>query len=157
MSAETLMRVRRRDTTEREERRRAHVLCVRVEHSEASKSRVLCTLLTPSVCLFAPSSSLSPHPLLSVGSEIGTFSKTVGALTDILTSQSEKIETEKLRAIGQRTRKEAETETRKRRQQDLQFLIAQKQSELQRLHDQFESLQKVEQEQKLITEKLSKN
>jgi intraflagellar transport protein 20 len=95
-------------------------------------------------------------PLFPLSAEIGTFSKTVGALTEILNSQSEKIETEKLRAIGQRTRKDAETETRKRRQQELQFLIAQKQSELQRLHDQFESLQKVEQEQKLLTEKLTK-
>jgi len=89
--------------------------------------------------------------------KIGSFSKTVGALTEILTSQSEKIETEKLRAIGQRNRKDTEAETRKRRQQELQFLISQKQSELQRLHEQYESLVKVEQEQKILIEKLSKN
>jgi intraflagellar transport protein 20 len=89
--------------------------------------------------------------------EITVFSKTVGALTDILTSQSDKIEVEKLRAIGQRNRKDTETETRKRRQQELQFTISQKQSELQRLHDQYESLLKVEQEQKVLTEKLNKN
>lgn len=62
-----------------------------------------------------------------------------------------------LQAIGQRNRKDTETETRKRRQQELQFLISQKQSELQRLHDQYDSLIKVEQEQKILTEKLSKN
>lgn len=84
------------------------------------------------------------------------FSKTVGALTEILNTQSDKIETEKLRAIGQRNRKETESETRKRKQQELQFLIQQKQSELQRLHDQYESLLKIEQEQKVLTEKLSK-
>ena len=60
-------------------------------------------------------------------------------------------------AIGQRNRKETETETRKRRQQELQFLIVQKQSELQRLHDQYDSLLKIEQEQKVLTEKLNKN
>ena len=84
------------------------------------------------------------------------FSKTVGALTEILNTQSDKIEIEKLRAIGQRNRKETEAETRKRKQQELQFLIQQKQSELQRLHDQYESLLKIEQEQKVLTEKLSK-
>jgi intraflagellar transport protein 20 len=93
----------------------------------------------------------------AAGSEIGTFSKTVGALTEILNTQSEKIEVEKLRAIGQRNRKDTETETRKRRQQELLFLIQQKQSELQRLHDQLDSLTKVEQEQKILIEKLNKN
>ena len=140
------------------------------------------------------------------------FSKTVGALTEILNTQSDKIEVEKLRvreemsarssirmmrlkagfsargivlrcrcgrcslsrcsscwhsvrrsvclilqAIGQRNRKDTESETRKRRQQELQFLIAQKQSELQRLHDQHDSLLKVEQEQKVLMEKLNKH
>jgi intraflagellar transport protein 20 len=93
---------------------------------------------------------------LCCAAEIGAFSKTVGALTEILHTQSEKIEVEKLRAIGQRNRKETETETRKRRQQEMHFLLAQKQSELQRLHDQYESLLKIEQEQKLLMEKLSK-
>lgn len=88
--------------------------------------------------------------------EIQVFSKTVGALTEILNTQSDKIEIEKLRAIGQRNRKETEAETRKRKQQELQFLIQQKQSELQRLHDQYDSLLKIEQEQKVLTEKLSK-
>lgn len=62
-----------------------------------------------------------------------------------------------LQAIGQRNRKDTESETRKRRQQELQFLIAQKQSELQRLHDQHDSLLKVEQEQKVLMEKLNKH
>jgi len=88
--------------------------------------------------------------------KIGAFSKTVGALTEILSTQSEKIEMEKLRAIGQRNRKDTEAETRKRRQQEMHVLLAQKQGELQRLHDQYESLVKVEQEQKLLMEKLSK-
>jgi len=88
--------------------------------------------------------------------KIHTFSKTVTGLTEILNAQSEKIEVEKLRAIGQRTRKDAENETRKRRQGELAFAIAQKQAELQRLQEQYETLVKIEMEQKVLIEKLNK-
>lgn len=64
--------------------------------------------------------------------KVGSFSKTTQALVDVLKTQADKIEREKLMAIGQRNRVETERESRKRRQQELQYLIAQRQTELQR-------------------------
>src|SRR5438309_598105 len=61
-----------------------------------------------SVCTFfnSPLLLLCLYPFsLLCSLEIGVFSKTVLSLTDLLTSQSDKIELEKLRAIGQRNRK----------------------------------------------------
>jgi len=88
--------------------------------------------------------------------KISTFTKTTQSLVDVLKAQSEKIEREKLLAIGQWNRIQSETELRKRRQQELQYLIAQKQAELQRLSDHHQSLVKVEAEQKAQIEKLAK-
>ena len=78
-------------------------------------------------------------------------------MVSILNGQSDRIEHEKLKAIGARNRLESELETRKRKTAELQFLLSQKQNELQRLADQYESLVKVEQEQRAIIEKLNKN
>eukprot|EP00823_Brevimastigomonas_motovehiculus_P000746 TRINITY_DN1095_c0_g1_i1.p1 TRINITY_DN1095_c0_g1~~TRINITY_DN1095_c0_g1_i1.p1 ORF type:complete len:136 (-),score=25.88 TRINITY_DN1095_c0_g1_i1:424-831(-) len=89
--------------------------------------------------------------------KIESFNKIVNSLLDVLTSQSQKIERQKLMAIGQRNRITVETDTRKRKQQELQYMISQKQAELQRLTDYLDSLTKVEQEQKTVIEKLSKN
>ena len=46
---------------------------------------------------------------------------------------------------------------RKRRQQELQFLIAQKQLEIQRAQDHFDSLTHIDKEQKAIIERLSQH
>lgn len=84
--------------------------------------------------------------------KVGSFGKTTQALVDVLKTQADKIERElmvscrsllrahccrlftvaRFQAIGQRNRVETERESRKRRQQELQYLIAQRQTELQR-------------------------
>jgi len=89
--------------------------------------------------------------------KLESFTRSVSSLVTILTSHADRIEQEKLKAIGARNRVESELETRQRKSIELQFLLAQKQAELQRLHDQYEALVKVEQEQKAIIEKLNKN
>eukprot|EP00743_Colponemidia_sp_Colp-15_P005244 GILK01005643.1.p1 GENE.GILK01005643.1~~GILK01005643.1.p1 ORF type:complete len:150 (+),score=37.11 GILK01005643.1:55-450(+) len=100
----------------------------------------------------------------SMGSEcsafidkIGIFNDTVRTLVTILDTQAQKIETEKLRAIGQRNRVDGEAENRKKKQQELQALINEKKAELERFSLHHESLMKVEAEQKALIEKLTNN
>ena len=59
-------------------------------------------------------------------------------------------------AIGQRNLLESEAENRKRKQHELQYLIAQKQLEIQRCQEYYDSLVRVEQEQKATTDKLAR-
>mmetsp|Transcript_18134 Transcript_18134/g.25496 ORF Transcript_18134/g.25496 Transcript_18134/m.25496 type:complete len:131 (+) Transcript_18134:24-416(+) len=87
--------------------------------------------------------------------KIQVFTSTVNSLVEVLTTQSAKIEKEKMLAIGQRNKIESETETRKRKQQELMYAIAQKKQELQRSKDHFQSLEKIEMEQKVMIEKLT--
>ncbi len=64
--------------------------------------------------------------------EISTFEKTVESLVDILSAQAEKIERQKLMAIGLRNKVESEAENRKRKQQEILADINQKKIELDR-------------------------
>jgi hypothetical protein len=89
--------------------------------------------------------------------EIDEFAKNAEALVDLLAAQAAKIEQQKLLAIGQRTRATNEAEARKSsRQKELQGLIDQKQLELDRLRSEFEGLQKIEQEQRALIDRLVK-
>jgi intraflagellar transport protein 20 len=88
--------------------------------------------------------------------KISTFSQTVEELVQLLQAEGEKIEQEKLKAIGQRNRLESETEGRKKKQSELQHEIKQKQQGIHRLNEYLESLTKLEMEQKAIMEKLNK-
>ena len=59
-------------------------------------------------------------------------------------------------AIGARNVLESEAENRKRKQHELQYLIAQKQLEIQRCQEYHASLAKVEHEQKTTLERLAR-
>merc|ERR1712032_1183792 len=89
--------------------------------------------------------------------KIQQFGGTVQTLVEILDGEAEKIEHEKLRAIGQRNRAEMEAEARRSKSQQMQSLIAEKTSEWQRLDFQLNSLERAEREQKALIEKLSNN
>lgn len=75
----------------------------------------------------------------------------------VVQAQGQKIENEKLRAIGMRNKVEGEKEVRKRRQRELQQAIKEKQTELDRYIAEYNSLVKLEQEQKQLIDKLSYN
>mmetsp|Transcript_123310 Transcript_123310/g.307996 ORF Transcript_123310/g.307996 Transcript_123310/m.307996 type:complete len:131 (+) Transcript_123310:115-507(+) len=89
--------------------------------------------------------------------KIHAFGATVQTLVEVLDSESQKIEYEKLRAIGQRNRAEMEAESRRRKQQNMQAIIQEKTQELERLTFQLNSLERAEREQKGLIEKLSNN
>lgn len=76
---------------------------------------------------------------------------------EILESQSKKIEKEKLKALGKRNQLYEEVESREKKEQEFKVLIREKKEELERLRFQFNSLQKIENEQKIAIEKLSNN
>ena len=72
-------------------------------------------------------------------------------------NQSKKIEKEKLKALGKRNQLYEEIESREKKEQETKVLIREKKEELERLRFQFNSLQKIENEQKMAIEKLSNN
>lgn len=90
-------------------------------------------------------------------SKIGEFSETVQGVVEGLTAQAQVIETEKLKAIGQRNLVESERDTRRRKQRELQGHIDEKNAELARLNAQHDSLLRIEQEQLELIKKLSEN
>eukprot|EP00933_Yihiella_yeosuensis_P048800 TRINITY_DN4518_c0_g1_i1.p1 TRINITY_DN4518_c0_g1~~TRINITY_DN4518_c0_g1_i1.p1 ORF type:complete len:131 (-),score=40.17 TRINITY_DN4518_c0_g1_i1:81-473(-) len=89
--------------------------------------------------------------------KIAQFGATVDMLVEVLDGEAAKIEHEKLRAIGQRNRAEMEAEARRRKQLNMQAMIAEKTAELERLVFQLNSLERAEREQKALIEKLSNN
>mmetsp|Transcript_40731 Transcript_40731/g.131183 ORF Transcript_40731/g.131183 Transcript_40731/m.131183 type:complete len:132 (-) Transcript_40731:157-552(-) len=89
--------------------------------------------------------------------KIQEFGATIQTLVEVLEVEANKIEHEKLRAIGQRNRADMETDARKRKQANMQAVITEKNAELERLNFQLTSLERAEREQKSLIEKLSNN
>ena len=89
--------------------------------------------------------------------KIMNFNDMVSTLIEVLDAQAQKIEDAKLKAVGSRNKIEGEEDNRRKREQDLKTLVNEKKMMLERLTYQFESLQKVANEQKLTIEKLSNN
>lgn len=71
--------------------------------------------------------------------------------------KAQQIEKEKLKAIGQRNRLEGQQEMRRRKQRELEGLINEKQAQIDRLVEEHESLTRLETEQRLLIEKLTRN
>ena len=86
-----------------------------------------------------------------------SFNEMVTTLNEVLEQQAQKIEDAKLRAIGARNKIEGEEDNRRKKEQELKTLINEKKMMLDRLTYEFESLSKVEADQKLTIEKLSNN
>ena len=78
-------------------------------------------------------------------------------MTEVLDVQAKKIENQKLRAVGLRNQVDNEAELRKKKKQELTFLINEKKAELERYTYQLESLNKVEEEQSQMIERLKNN
>lgn len=88
---------------------------------------------------------------------IMSFNDMVTTLIEVLESQAVKIEEAKLKAVGARNKIEGEEDNRRKREQELKTLINEKKLLFERLSFEYESLQKVESEQKTTIEKLSNN
>ena len=89
--------------------------------------------------------------------KIMNFNDMVSTLIEVLDAQAQKIEDAKLKAVGSRNKIEGEEDNRRKREQELKTLVNEKKMMLERLTYQFDSLQKVANEQKLTIEKLSNN
>ncbi|EGR28705.1 intraflagellar transport protein, putative [Ichthyophthirius multifiliis] len=86
-----------------------------------------------------------------------SLDETITQITETLENYAKKIEQQKLRAIGERNKVETESENRKKKIMELNNLLNEKKAELERYSTEFESIQKVESEQKHLIEKLSNN
>uniref|UniRef100_A0A7S3I744 Uncharacterized protein n=1 Tax=Favella ehrenbergii TaxID=182087 RepID=A0A7S3I744_9SPIT len=89
--------------------------------------------------------------------KIMSFNDMVTTLIEVLDSQAQKIEDAKLKAVGARNKIEGEEDNRRAKEQELKTLINEKRLLLERLTFEHDSLQKVDNEQKLTIEKLSNN
>nr|ABR27264.1 hypothetical protein [Nyctotherus ovalis] len=94
---------------------------------------------------------------LSFLKKIVNFNETVEGVIDVLNTQAHRIENEKLKSVGVRNKIEGESESRKRKAQELQSLINEKKMELERLQTEYELLLKVTAGQKLLIDKLTNN
>lgn len=77
--------------------------------------------------------------------------------TTTIDAQVEKIEAEKLRAVGLRNRVAALEEERRQKQKNAERMLAEKQEELERLQMEEQSLLKVKQDQDSLISKLSES
>ncbi|KAL0480412.1 intraflagellar transport protein 20 [Acrasis kona] len=87
--------------------------------------------------------------------KIGQFEDLMKDVMSVLKVKGERIENEKLKAIGLRNRVKGEEEIRRSNVRDYQTLISEKHIELERHAAELESLSKIEQEQKKMIESLS--
>jgi intraflagellar transport protein 20 len=78
-------------------------------------------------------------------------------INDTLDLHATKIEKEKLKALGKKNQLYEEIESKSNKELELKLMIKEKIEELERLKNQYQSLEKIENEQKLIIEKLSNN
>uniref|UniRef100_A0A7S0WRJ2 Intraflagellar transport protein 20 homolog n=1 Tax=Chlamydomonas leiostraca TaxID=1034604 RepID=A0A7S0WRJ2_9CHLO len=86
---------------------------------------------------------------------IQSLSSLVDKYISQIDQQVDKIEAEKLRAVGLRNRVATLEEERRRKQKEQERLLTEKQEELERLLMEEQSLLKVKQEQELLISKLS--
>ena len=89
--------------------------------------------------------------------EIIQFNDLIKSIGEVLDKHAKVIENEKLKTLGKRNQLYDEIESRGKREQELKILIREKKEELERLKYQSASLLKIEDEQKMIIEKLSNN
>ena len=89
--------------------------------------------------------------------EIIQFNDLIKSIGEVLDKHSKVIENEKLKTLGKRNQLYDEIESRGKREQELKILIREKKEILERLKYQSASLLKIEDEQKMIIEKLSNN
>eukprot|EP00967_Tisochrysis_lutea_P089753 scaffold127957_cov29-Tisochrysis_lutea.AAC.2 len=100
------------------------------------------------------------------------FGEIISDFISVMESRAKVIESEKLKAIGLGNRVDSEQETRKRKQLEIQVrasrcsgpegathsaMINEKKAELERLNAQYDSMVRVEAEQKALIERLTNN
>lgn len=89
--------------------------------------------------------------------EIVSFNDQAETLITILNDLKGKIDDSKLKAIGSRMRAEGQDDEIRKKQMEYRTTIRERKLELERLNKEFESLQRVEGEQKAMIDKLSNN
>nr|CCA24765.1 Intraflagellar Transport Protein 20 putative [Albugo laibachii Nc14] len=89
--------------------------------------------------------------------KVDEFHEIIKGVLQVLEAQEQRIEREKLKAIGERNKVESELENRNRQKGIMLVLIKEKETELERYNLQYESLFKVLEEQQALMEKLSNN
>merc|ERR1712098_582796 len=89
--------------------------------------------------------------------QMNQFTSSVQTLGELLQSQAQKIDQEKLRAIGARNQGGLNADSRRRTQNELKAQLHDKSGELERLQFYYDTLEKVEREQKAIIDRLREN
>lgn len=87
--------------------------------------------------------------------KISTFNEKVNTLVNILEDHANRIDTQKLRAIGLRIATEHEADQRKIQKRGIEMMINEKRAQLDRYNMQLQALQRIEAEQKAALEKIS--
>ena len=70
---------------------------------------------------------------------------------------AKKVDNQKLRALGEKSKLESIEETKKKRIMELSKLLSERESEFIRIENEYQSLLKIDQEQQMLIEKLINN
>mmetsp|Transcript_16788 Transcript_16788/g.28485 ORF Transcript_16788/g.28485 Transcript_16788/m.28485 type:complete len:128 (+) Transcript_16788:201-584(+) len=89
--------------------------------------------------------------------KISSFNEKVNTLVDILDLHANRIDAQKLRAIGLRIAVENEAEQRTRQERSIQTMINEKKAELDRYTLQLQSLERIESEQRAMIERITQS
>ena len=87
--------------------------------------------------------------------KIGTFGDKVNALVEVLEAHAQRIDAQKLKAIGLRMAAENEADQRQKQERALRAVINEKKAELDRYAAQAQSLERIEAEQRVLLERLT--
>ena len=87
--------------------------------------------------------------------KISTFNEKVNSLVDVLEAHANRIDSQKLKAIGLRIATEQESEHRKIQKRALEMIINEKRTELDRFNNQLQALERIDASQKAALEKIS--
>ena len=86
---------------------------------------------------------------------ISTFNEKVSALVEVLESHANRIDSQKLKAIGLRIATEQESEQRKAQKRALEMILNEKRAELDKYNSQLQALERIDAYQKAALEKIS--
>lgn len=85
------------------------------------------------------------------------FDENTSQIIDSVETLARKVDSKKLKAIGEKSRLEAIDELESKRQQEMQKELDEREKELERFESEYQSLLKIEQEQRVTIEKLINN
>lgn len=89
--------------------------------------------------------------------EVISFDENSKGMIDSIEQLAKKVDNQKLRALGEKSKLESIDDSKKKRMMELNKVLSERESELVRYENEYQSLLKIDQEQQLQIERLINN